>query len=143
MALTDPVRLLKAQVTIWATKKAAAQERLPKIPVVRGSITLSLLLAIDDQRDRAVVDKAEAAGSHFDAGAPHRVYEDFIQPLGQLRRCGGGKTGASAAAAISQQCELAHDEHRAAHLAQRQVHFAGFVFENAQSGDLLGQPAGV
>ena len=69
-----------------------------------------------------------------------RATKCLVQPLGQLRRRRIGEARPPAAAAIAVERELAHHEHRPAHLGQRAIHLARFVFEYSQADDLLRQP---
>lgn len=47
------------------------------------------------------------------------------------------KTRPTSLATVSQKCELADDQHSAADISQRQIHFSRLVFEDAQRSDLL------
>ena len=66
----------------------------------------------------------------------HRVDER----LGVLGPCGLDPARAAALEGVAVERELADDEHAAADVDDRPVHHAVVVVEDAQAGDLVGQP---
>ena len=106
----------------------------------------SQVCCVDPQRHRAVVHQrhvhvcAKHAGRHFDAERPHARDEFVVQPLGKLRRRGVGEARPPAFAAIAEERELAHDQHRPADFDERAIHLAVVIFEHPQTDDLLREP---
>src|SRR6266511_2068534 len=102
---------------------------------------------IDEQRDRPVVDELDLhpgckfAGGDVGPQVTEGFREHFDQPLGVLGRSGSRPGWASPAPGVAVEGELAHDQGGAPDRAQRHVHHAVGVVEDAQVPDLLGELA--
>ena len=64
--------------------------------------------------------------------------ERLVQLLGARRIAGAEQARPAAAAHVGEQRELRHDQRRALHVDQAQVHPAGLVGEHAQIDELVG-----
>lgn len=108
-----------------------------------------LLPAIEQQSNRAVIDEfhlhhgAEDSGGDLETSAPDAGGEVKVKTLGLGRVGRLGKAGPAPGAAVAQEGELAHHEHRAAGLRHVAVHLALVVLEGAEVDDLLGEAVGV
>ena len=107
------------------------------------------LPAVQQDGHRPVVDQghlhvgAEAPRLHPQALGLQQGLDGLAQRLGHLGPGGLYEIRASAVPGVGQQRELAHQQHRAAHVRKAQVHLVVFVLEHPQTGDLLGAVAGV
>ena len=100
--------------------------------------------AVEEDGDGAVVDEgdfhvgSEAAGLGGDVVAFDFGDEAFVERVGEFWRGCVDEAGAFPFAGVSQECELADDEHAPSRIGDREVHFAIGVFEDAESDDLFG-----
>ena len=106
-------------------------------------------LRIEKDGDGAVVDEfdlhvlLEASGFASKSGGADLGDEVFVERAGDGRRSSGIKRRALAAANVPEERELRNGENAAADIADRKVHFSGFVFENTKASDFFGEVVGV
>lgn len=84
--------------------------------------------------------RPEAAGRRGHAAGTHGIDKRGIKRHGDGRRGGLDEAGPTALAAVAVQRELADNQHAAADLDDVTVHLAGFVLEDAQARQLVGEP---
>jgi len=76
---------------------------------------------------------------HREACGPEQPNEMLYQRSGDLRRGGFGETGTAPLSGIGQKGKLTHHEDLAVDIRKGEVEFAGFIGENAQARNLIGQ----
>ena len=106
---------------------------------------LKLPMAVEQQRDRTVVDQrdvhvqAKGARGHGKAPRTNALGEIPVKLFGKIGRRGMGEARAAALAAITQERELADNEHFPTDVGEREVHLPSVVLEDAQARDFLSQ----
>ncbi len=104
------------------------------------------LRRIDDQRNGSVIDQfyfhhcSEDTLPDRDSLFADGLYEVFVESFRILRSSRGCEGGSFSLSAVAVKRELRYHEHLAFYLRKAQIHFALFIREYSEAGDLLRHP---
>src|SRR5580704_5172682 len=116
-----------------------------RLALKRHSSTVTPLPCVENERDRAVIDEFDdhvllkSTCFDLDPLPLHFGNESAVELDRPFGPCSLDKARAPALAAIPQQRELANDEHAAADIEHRAVHFGLVVWKDAETDDLSRQ----
>jgi len=103
------------------------------------------LATVQQQRDGAIVDESDvhvllkAARLDVDALAADFRAETFVKLVGLFWPGGVDETRAATFSRVTVERELTDDEHRAADVCEREIHFSVSIFEDSQPDSLAGE----